>query len=491
MTAAECLEIDSADEEFDGRVSLPEPSGKGEEKKQRFGADDWSDDAWSDADDDWAFDLDDYGQRLNTLTASHGVSNNGALQPNTNTTARAAAQISSAVRTDILLSEKKADAPRNLGLTRDTRATVEQVLDPRTLLILGKMEKRGVFSQIFKTISTGKEANVYYATGHKPTALLGNMGEYLPEGAELAVKVYKTSILVFKDRARYVEGEFRFRRGYCKSNPRKMVAMWAEKEMRNLRRMRNANLPCPIPVEVRQNVLVMEYVGQDGVAAPRLKDAEVSSDAWAGLYRMLIRIVRCMFQVCRLVHGDLSEYNILHYRDALYVIDVSQSVEHDHPQALEFLKRDLVNVNDFFGRMSVPVVPVRKLFDFILAEAPRSAGAPVDPANALSPTEETELDELLQDAKIAALYDGEQTNEEEIAEQVFLNSWTVSYFNQVSDIAEIEKDLKQREVGEDNLYDRLVGDTRGVPGSETEESGDEDDSEVNEPRPPTNESCGD
>merc|ERR1712196_409775 len=66
----------------------------------------------------------------------------------------------------------------------------------------------------------------------------------------------------------------------------------------------------------------------------------------------------------------------------------------------------------------------------------------------------------------------------EIAEQVFLNTWTVSHLNQVSDIAEIEKDLKQREVGEDNLYDRLVGDTsaiRGVPGSETDESCDDPD----------------
>jgi len=488
MTAAVCLDIDPADEEFDGTAAHAEPT----EEKQRFGADDWSDDAWSDENDDWAFDIDDYGQRLNTLTASHGVSNNGALQPNSNTTARAAAQISSAARTDILLSERKADAPRNLGLTRDTRATVEQVLDPRTLLILGKMEKRGVFSQIFKTISTGKEANVYYATGHKPTALLGNMGEYLPEGAELAVKVYKTSILVFKDRARYVEGEFRFRRGYCKSNPRKMVAMWAEKEMRNLRRMRNAHLPCPIPVEVRQNVLVMEYVGQDGVAAPRLKDAEVSSDAWAGLYRMLIRIVRCMFQVCRLVHGDLSEYNILHYRDALYVIDVSQSVEHDHPQALEFLKRDLVNVNDFFGRMSVPVVPVRKFFDFILMESERSTEALADPANALSPTDEAQLDELLQDAKIADMYDGEQTNEEEIAEQVFLNTWTVSHLNQVSDIAEIEKDLKQREVGEDNLYDRLVGRKSATcGGSESEADKSCDEAAVEAGEPGDQESCGD
>ena len=55
-------------------------------------------------------------------------------------------------------------------------------------------------------------------------------------GGHIAVKVYKTSILVFKDRERYVSGEHRFRQGYCKSNPRKMVKLWAEKEMRNLKR---------------------------------------------------------------------------------------------------------------------------------------------------------------------------------------------------------------------------------------------------------------
>jgi len=66
-----------------------------------------------------------------------------------------------------------------------------------------------VIDQINGCISTGKEANVYHseAKGNK----------------EFAIKIYKTSILVFKDRERYVEGEFRFRRGYCKSNPRKMV----------------------------------------------------------------------------------------------------------------------------------------------------------------------------------------------------------------------------------------------------------------------------
>jgi len=66
------------------------------------------------------------------------------------------------------------------------------------------------------------QANVYHAVR--------------PSGEELAIKIYKTSILVFKDRERYMVGNFRFKGGYSKGNPRKMVKLWAEKEMRNLKR---------------------------------------------------------------------------------------------------------------------------------------------------------------------------------------------------------------------------------------------------------------
>jgi len=90
------------------------------------------------------------------------------------------------------------------------------------------------------------QANVYHAL--------------TPSKTHLAVKIYKTSILVFKDRDRYVTGEHRFRRGYSK-NPRKMVKLWAEKEMRNLRRLNAAGIRSPEPVEVRENVLVMSLIG--------------------------------------------------------------------------------------------------------------------------------------------------------------------------------------------------------------------------------------
>ena len=70
---------------------------------------------------------------------------------------------------------------------------------------------------------------------------------------------------------RYVSGDFRFRGGYCRSNPRKMVKMWAEKEFRNLNRLRGAGIACPAPAQLRQHVLVMGLIGADGTAAPRLK----------------------------------------------------------------------------------------------------------------------------------------------------------------------------------------------------------------------------
>jgi hypothetical protein len=69
---------------------------------------------------------------------------------------------------------------------------------------------------------------------------------------------------------RYVRGDFRFK-SYCKSNPRKMVKVWAEKEFRNLSRLKAAGVRCPAPVHLRMHVLLMEFVGANGVAAPRLK----------------------------------------------------------------------------------------------------------------------------------------------------------------------------------------------------------------------------
>ncbi|KAJ7095834.1 RIO1-domain-containing protein [Mycena belliarum] len=337
---------------------------------------------------------------------------------------------------------------------RADRATTEQVLDPRTRTILLKMVGRGVIDEVNGCISTGKEANVYHALS--------------PDKAHLALKIYKTSILVFKDRDKYVAGEHRFRRGYARHNPRKMVRLWAEKEMRNLKRLRAAGILAPEPLEVRENVLVMSFLGDpDGWAAPRLKDAVLPAAACAPLYRELLRAVRTLFHTCHLVHADLSEYNILYHEEHLYIIDVSQSVEHDHPAAFDFLRNDLKNAEDFFARRGVRCLGLRRAFEFVTRDRlPASDGADAsaeeDGGRGMDADEEALLDRWL--AEDAPPEDEARDGQEDA---VFLRSHIPRSLNEVFDP---ERDAAARARGEDRglVYEAALGLVPSV------EEGDED-----------------
>ena len=164
-----------------------------------------------------------------------------------------------------------------------------------------------------------------------------------------------------------------------------MVRLWAEKEMRNLKRLVVAGIYCPEPVEVKENVLVMTFLGdKEGWyvlasyyyppnfsrlrASPRLKDAEIPSSEYPSLYQELVLNMRRMYHQCKLVHADLSEYNIIYHDTHLYIIDVSQSVEHDHPSAFDFLRKDIKNIEEYFGRFGVKGLGVRRCFEFITRE---------------------------------------------------------------------------------------------------------------------------
>jgi RIO kinase 1 len=303
------------------------------------------------------------------------------------------------MQSSITATFNKEDQNRVRIRDKQDRATVDQVLDPRTLSILNKWLKNGTMTEIFGSVSTGKEANVYYAY-RKPSEMstISEEPEIKPIDSKLpkkekkflkklmklrheekvarsvvnfdhekdfAVKVFKTTVLVFRDRERYIEGEFRFRKAKFKNNPFKMVKQWAEKEMRNLKRLRSAGLNVPEPYLLRNNIILMEFIGDKGLAAPRLKDAGLCEDENMRAYFNVLKLMRKMLQDCKMVHGDLSEYNMLYYKDEIFIIDVSQSVELDHPMALDFLRRDCVNINDYFDKQNVQVLTIEKTFDFI------------------------------------------------------------------------------------------------------------------------------
>ncbi|KAI8885561.1 Serine/threonine-protein kinase Rio1 [Backusella circina FSU 941] len=369
-------------------------------------------------------------------------------------------KISASVASDIKLSSKKASGDKTIQKDKADRATVEQVLDPRTRIILFKMLNKGIFYEINGCISTGKEANVYHA-----------MTE---DGQHRAIKVYKTSILTFKDRDRYVTGEFRFRHGYSKSNPRKMVKVWAEKEMRNLRRLQQAGIPSPEAIVLRMHVLVMEFLGdKNGWAYPRLKDAQIESSRYPALYYQLIKNVRTMYQVCKLVHADLSEYNILYHSRKLYIIDVSQSVEHDHPHASEFLRKDLANVTDYFAKKGVRVMSVVELFKFV--------------TDITFDNEEANVDAKLEEIQ-AKMNENPEAEINSAEDQIFLKSYIPTTLDEVIDI---ERDTLIVEKGEAKnlVYADLLG--TGVTSSVQRLQLSDDDESVQNDEPSSEENQSD
>ncbi|PHH49463.1 Serine/threonine-protein kinase rio1 [Ceratocystis fimbriata CBS 114723] len=387
-----------------------------------------------------------------------------ASKPTVNTKARVDDQISSlSHHASKLKIGAEGVSGRDLK-TRDKsdRATSELVMDQRTRMILFKMIERGIFSEVHGAVSTGKEANVYEAILNPDLA----DGDADARPVHKAVKIYKTSILVFKDRERYIAGEHRFSKGADKSNSHKMVKLWAEKEFRNLKRIYAAGIPSPEPIALKNNVLVMSFLGdRKGWAYPRLRDAPIDTEeTWQAMYLQLLGLMRIMYQVCRLVHADLSEYNILYNKNKLYIIDVSQSVEPDHPHSLEFLRMDIKNVGDFFRRKSVNTLSDRVIFDFI--SHPKG---PVDEAGMAS--------------KLAKLYaeqpfaeDSEKAAAElEVSNAVFRQQYIPQTLEQVIDIEKDAMKIGQGQ-GDDLVYRNLLAD-KVIAKEESNEEEEEDDDE--------------
>jgi len=205
------------------------------------------------------------------------------------------------------------------------------VFDDATFAALYKLVQDGHIVAFGGPISTGKEANVYTALG--------------PDDTEVAVKVYRINASDFTDMRGYLDGDPRFRG--IGSDKKKVVLAWVRKEFANLSRARQAGVHVPRPIAVERNVLVMEYLGTEEGRAKRLSEVDLENPETA--YEVVREYMRRLHGA-GLVHGDLSEYNLIVHEDQIYVIDLGQAVTVHHPSAEEFLERDCENVAAFFRR---------------------------------------------------------------------------------------------------------------------------------------------
>jgi RIO kinase 1 len=206
----------------------------------------------------------------------------------------------------------------------------DDVFDEVTLMALYRLVHRKQISVIGGPVSTGKEANIIY-------------GEHDNRG--IAIKIYRIQTANFKAMTEYLAGDRRF--ANIRGSRRGIIFAWTKKEYSNLSRAHDIGLPVPEPLAFDRNILLMEFLGEEEAPYPQLRLAEV--DDYEATYREILDCTRRLYQDARLVHADLSEYNIL-YHEKPYLIDMGQAVTLDHPRALTFLLRDIRNINRYFSR---------------------------------------------------------------------------------------------------------------------------------------------
>jgi len=137
-------------------------------------------------------------------------------------------------------------------------------------------------------------------------------------------------------------------------------AAWQSAEVDALYRLAAAGVRVPKPYNFHEGVLLMELVcNEEGDAAPRLNDVQFTRDeALAHHATLLTEVVRML--CAGVVHGDLSEFNILLAADGPVIIDLPQAVDAaGNNHAKRMLLRDVDNLRDFFGRVNPHLLPTR------------------------------------------------------------------------------------------------------------------------------------
>ena len=215
----------------------------------------------------------------------------------------------------------------------DQRKVMEEVFDRATLLAVEELVSRKDLADLKGVINSGKEARVYLGVR--------------PDGSPVAVKIYLTATSEFRRRLGYISGDIRFAR--VPSNSRAIIYLWTRKEFKNLQLAGDAGIRVPTPVAFYRNILVMEFVGDPPERAPTLAESEVDEDDYDWTFRM-ISILRAK---ANLVHADLSEYNIFKWRSERILFDMGSAVLLSHPQAKEFLRRDITNMVRFFKKRGI------------------------------------------------------------------------------------------------------------------------------------------
>ena len=222
---------------------------------------------------------------------------------------------------------------RYLRKDSDQRKVLEEVFDRSTLLAIEELVARKNLHELNGVVNAGKEARVYF-------------GENM-NGGPVAVKIYLVSASDFRKRLGYIAGDRRF--GNLPSGSRDTIYLWTRKEFKNLQLADAAGVRVPRPIAFLKNILVMEYIGNPPGPAPTFAETEVDETDYDWTFETIGRL----WKKAKLVHADLSEFNVFKTEKERVLFDMGSGVLSSHPQSEAFLKRDVSNMVRFFRKRGI------------------------------------------------------------------------------------------------------------------------------------------
>ncbi len=219
-------------------------------------------------------------------------------------------------------------------ITKEKFKTRHGVFDEFTNRTIFKLITEGYFQGVIGPISIGKEANIFQAKSDE---------------GKVALKIYRLETCDFNRMYDYIKYDPRFI--HLKKQRRKIIFSWCQREYRNLLKAREANVKVPVPLAFLNNILVSEFIG-DGSPAPKLKDAIPKNKKL--FFEKIVQNMKNLYKA-GLVHSDLSAFNILNYKETPIIIDWSQATPLSNPNARDYIKRDVLNVVNFFKKQGLKI----------------------------------------------------------------------------------------------------------------------------------------
>jgi RIO kinase 1 len=251
-----------------------------------------------------------------------------------------------AARADRWLSKYERKS-RFLNKMSEDYDVFDNVFDMPTLMTINELRRDGIIQYIETSLAAGKESKVYLAAA--------------PDSSLRIVKIYLIVSAEFKKRMQYIAGDPRF--SDIKRGSRSLIMTWARKEFKNMHTAHAAGVRVPLPIAVKKNVLVMEFVADsEGNPMPALINTE---EITLNDYQQVIEQMTMLYQKAKLVHADLSEYNIFKTNLGIMLFDFGSAIDIQQPNSKQFLFRDVSNINRFFEKRGIEVLPTAQVIEKI------------------------------------------------------------------------------------------------------------------------------